>query len=255
METKVLATVNGVDITDTILDATIESLTPERRGYFESEYGRKQLLDQLVSVELINAFGTELGMDQDPNYKAQVEQALKDIKYSFTMNKILSTITIEEAEAQEVFNAHPEKYQGQETIRASHILVDEEAKAKEAIEKIKNEELTFEDAAKEYSTCPSKEQGGDLGEFGKGMMVKEFEEVAFSLNEGEMTDTPVASQFGFHVIKTTKNNSTGPVKFEDVKDEVMNKMLQDKQMEYYTKLITELQDKFDVKYSDAAKSE
>ncbi len=255
METKVLATVNGVDITDAILDATIQSLSPDRRGYFESEFGRKQLLDQLVSVELINAFGTELGMDQDPGYMAQVEQALKDIKYSFTMNRILGTIKIEEEEAKEVFTAHPERYSGQETIQASHILVDDEEVAKEAIAKIKNEELTFEEAAREYSTCPSKEQGGDLGEFGKGMMVKEFEEVAFSLNEGEMTDTPVASQFGYHVIKTTKNNSTAPVNFDDVKEDVMNKMLQDKQMEYYTKLITELQDKFEVKYNTEAKSE
>ena len=253
METKVLATVNGVDITDAILDATIESIAPERRGYFESEFGRKQLLEQLVSVELINAFGSKLAMDQDPGYMAQVEQALKDIKYSFTMNKILETITIEEDEAKEVFNAHPEKYQGQETIKASHILVDNEELAKEAITKINNEELTFEDAAQKYSTCPSKEQGGDLGEFGKGMMVKEFEDVAFSLNEGEMTQTPVASQFGFHVIKTTKNNSAGAVNFDDVKDQVMGKMLQDKQMEYYNKLITELHDQFEVKYHSDAK--
>lgn len=255
METKVLATVNGVDITDAVLDATIQSLSPERRGYFESEYGRKQLLDQLVSVELINAFGTELGMDQDPAYQAQVEQALKDIKYSFTMNKILGTITVEEDEAKEIFEANPERYQGQETIRASHILVNDENVAKEAIKKIQNDELTFEEAAKEYSTCPSKEQGGDLGEFGKGMMVKEFEDVAFSLNEGEMTKEPVASQFGFHVIKTTKNNSTGPVNYEEVKEEVKNKMLQDKQMEYYSKLITELQEKFEVKFPEEGKTE
>ena len=255
MENKVLATVNGVDITDEILDATILSLAPERRGYFENEFGRKQLLEQLVSVELINAFGTELGMDQDPEYKASVEQALKDIKYNFTMNKILGTITIEEDEAKEVFDANPERYQGAQTVRASHILVDEEEQAKEVISKIKNNELTFEEAAKEYSTCPSKEQGGDLGEFGKGMMVKEFEDVAFSLNEGEMIDTPVASQFGFHVIKTTKNNSAGPVNYEDVKDEVKGKMLQDKQMEYYSKLLTELHEKFDVKYPENEKSE
>ena len=249
MENKVLATVNGIDITDEILDTTIQSLAPERRGYFESEYGRKQLLDQLISVELINAFGTEIGLDNDPQFMSQVEQALKDIKYSFTMNKILSTITIEEDEAKEVYAAHPERYQGQESIKASHILVDDEKIAKDIITKIESSELTFEDAAKEYSSCPSSEQGGDLGEFGRGMMVKEFEDAAFAMEVGEMTKEPVKSQFGYHVIKTTDKKGNKPLGFEEVKSEVMNKMLQDKQMEYYTKLITELQEKFPVTYN------
>jgi len=74
MENHVLAKVNGIEITDAILDSTIASLPPERRSYFDSEYGRNQLLEQLVSVELINAFGTELGLDNDPHYQAQVEQ-------------------------------------------------------------------------------------------------------------------------------------------------------------------------------------
>lgn len=248
MENKVLATVNGIDITDEILDNTILSLTPERRGYFESEYGRKQLLDQLISVELINAFGSELGMDEDPQYRSQIEQALKDIKYSFTMNKILSTITIEEEEAKEVYDAHPERYQGQESIKASHVLVDDEPLAKDITKKIQSGELSFEDAAKEYSSCPSKEQGGDLGEFGRGMMVKEFEDAAFAMSPGEMTKEPVKTQFGYHVILTTEKKGQEPMAFDEVKSEVMNKMLQDKQMEYYNKLITELQEKFPVTY-------
>ena len=249
MEKKVLATVNGIEITDEILDSTIASLNPERRSYFESEYGRKQLLDQLVSVELINAFGSELGLERDPQYMSQVEQALKDIKYSFTMNKIMETIKIEEDEAKEIYEAHPERYQGQESIKASHILVDDENLAKDLITKITNNEISFEDAAKEHSSCPSKEQGGDLGEFGRGMMVKEFEDAAFTMDEGEMTKAPVSTQFGYHIIKTTEKKGQKAVNFDEVKEEVMNKMLQDKQMEYYTKLMTELQEKFPVEYN------
>lgn len=249
MENKVLATVNGIEITDAILDSTIASLAPDRRGYFESEFGRKQLLDQLVSVELITAFGTELGLDSDPIYQSQVEQALKDIKYSFTMNKILGTITIEEEEALKVYSDHPERYQGQESIKASHILVDDENLAKDLITKITSQEISFEDAAREHSSCPSKEQGGDLGEFGRGMMVKEFEDAAFAMEVGEMTKTPVSTQFGYHVIMTTDKKGQEPRPFVEVKDEVMNKMLQDKQMEYYSKLMTELQEKFPVTYS------
>jgi peptidyl-prolyl cis-trans isomerase C len=127
--------------------------------------------------------------------------------------------------------------------------VDDEEIAKDLISKIESSELTFEDAAKEYSSCPSSEQGGDLGEFGRGMMVKEFEDAAFAMEVGEMTKEPVKTQFGYHVIKTTDKKGNEPLGFEEVKSEVMNKMLQDKQMEYYTKLITELQEKFPVTYN------
>lgn len=248
MENHVLAKVNGIEITDAILDSTIASLPPERRSYFDSEYGRNQLLEQLVSVELINAFGTELGLDTDPHYQAQVEQALKDIKYSFTMNKVFGAITIEEEEAKTVFDENPDLYQGEASIRASHILVDNEDLAKELIGKLNGGELSFEEAAMAHSSCPSKEQGGDLGEFGRGMMVKEFEDAAFALEEGEMTAEPVATQFGYHIIRTTEKKGTAPVEFEAVKSQVMNRMLQEKQMEYYTKLLIELKEKFPVEY-------
>ncbi len=86
-------------------------------------------------------------------------------------------------------------------IRASHILVDSEEEAL----KIKNElenGASFEALAKKYSKCPSKEVGGDLGFFGKGVMVKEFEDAAFSLDVGKISE-PVKTQFGYHIIKIT----------------------------------------------------
>jgi foldase protein PrsA len=88
-------------------------------------------------------------------------------------------------------------------IRASHILVADEATAKEVKEKLAKGEK-FEDLAKEYSTDPgSGQNGGDLGWFGKGSMVKEFEDAAFKLKEGEVSE-PIKSQFGYHIIKVTE---------------------------------------------------
>ncbi len=87
-------------------------------------------------------------------------------------------------------------------VRASHILVLDEQQAKDLKTKIDNNEISFEDAAKEYSQCPSKAQGGDLGYFGRGMMVKEFETAAFDGEVGKVSD-PVKTQFGWHLIKVT----------------------------------------------------
>ena len=85
-------------------------------------------------------------------------------------------------------------------VRAEHILVETEKEALEIKKQIENKEITFEDAAKKYSKCPSKANGGDLGYFGKDMMVKEFENAAFEAPESTITN-PVETQFGWHLIK------------------------------------------------------
>ena len=90
-----------------------------------------------------------------------------------------------------------------DTIRASHILVEKMGQAKIIIEKIKAGE-SFEKLAEENSLCPSRRRGGDLGEFGRGQMVKEFETAAFALEVGQITEEPVRTQFGYHIIKRTK---------------------------------------------------
>jgi peptidyl-prolyl cis-trans isomerase C len=87
-------------------------------------------------------------------------------------------------------------------LRASHLLVETEKEAQELKNKIATGLLTFEDAAKESSSCPSGQSGGDLGWFGMGMMVKPFEDACFELAESEVSD-PVKTQFGWHLIKLT----------------------------------------------------
>ena len=84
-------------------------------------------------------------------------------------------------------------------ISAQHILVHQEFEARDLIRKLK-EGVSFEQLARDFSQCPSGESGGNLGEFGKGMMVPAFEKVAFSLNIGEISE-PVKTQFGYHLIK------------------------------------------------------
>lgn len=87
------------------------------------------------------------------------------------------------------------------TVRASHLLVETEEEAKKLKQEIEQGK-SFAETAKEVSLCPSGQEGGDLGYFGKGMMVKEFEDAAFSMNVGEISD-PIKTQFGWHLIQLT----------------------------------------------------
>ena len=85
-------------------------------------------------------------------------------------------------------------------VRAEHILVNSQSEAADLKKQIDNKEISFEEAAEKYSKCPSKANGGDLGYFGRGMMVKEFETAAFDGEVGSVSE-PVQTQFGWHLIK------------------------------------------------------
>lgn len=87
-------------------------------------------------------------------------------------------------------------------VRSSHILVKTRPEAVKLRKEIINGEITFEDAARKYSLCPSGQNGGDLGFFNRKQMVQSFSDAAFDLKEGEISD-PVGTKFGWHIIKTT----------------------------------------------------
>lgn len=240
---KILATVNGVQITEEILNKTIEKFPPDKKAYFESEFGKKQLLDQMINVELINAHGTSTNIEADEFYRTQMEQAEKDIRFNATMNRIMAGVEVTEDEIRAKYDENPAAFNGPENISARHILVDSREQADLIKSRLDASELSFEDAAREYSSCPSKEAGGDLGSFGKGMMVPEFETAAFASEVGAVTE-PVLTQFGYHIIQVYEKNGADLQGFEDVSETIKTNLLQEKQMEKYTSLIQDLRGKY-----------
>lgn len=118
-----------------------------------------------------------------------------------------------------------------------------EEKCAAILESIVNGEKTFEEAAKESSTCPSGAQGGDLGEFGKGQMVKEFEDAAFQAEPGHVVG-PVKTQFGYHLIKVEKKNEAKEAGFAEVKDPIRAELLKRKQDQAYLAKVKELKEKY-----------
>ncbi|MGL5869000.1 peptidylprolyl isomerase, partial [Clostridium chrysemydis] len=125
------------------------------------------------------------------------------------------------------------------------ILVD----SKETCEKIREEIVagndTFEQAAMKYSSCPSKDQGGNLGAFGRGMMVPEFEQAAFALEIGAVSE-PVQTQFGFHLIMVEAKNDAVEAQFEAVKQQIINNLIQEGQQRKYLDVVKELEAKYGV---------
>lgn len=149
---------------------------------------------------------------------------------AFVENEVLSKIEITDAQLKAFYDEHPEAFSKPESMRASHILIGVDAgagaeekeqakrKADEILAQVKSG-ADFAELAKSVSTCPSAEQGGDLGEFGRGQMVAPFEDAAFGLDAGAVSEV-VETQFGYHIIKATGKNAAEIVPFEEVKGRI-----------------------------------
>lgn len=246
MENKVLAIISGYEITENELNNIIMRYPEDKRGHFSSDMGKKQLLEQMIQFELMNRLGSEMELNKTEDFKAQVKQIEKDLLTQVTVNKVLSEVTVTEEDAKKYYEENKEMFKAKESISAKHILVDNEELCSEVKAKVDNNELTFEEAATQYSSCPSKEQGGSLGEFGRGMMVPEFENAAFELEIGVVSE-PVQTQFGYHLIKVESKNGAEAISFEDVKQEIMAKLSQEAQEKKFMTVIKELENKFEVK--------
>ena len=182
-------------------------------------------------------------LDLTDDYKKMLENIVRDIKARMAMNEIMKGIEVTDIEAETVYNINPDNFNKPETVSAKHILVDSEEVCNEILAQIQNGEKTFEDAAAESSTCPSGQQGGDLGEFGKGQMVKEFEDAAFAAEIGAIVG-PVKTQFGFHLIKVEAKSEAETLAFDVVKEQIKKNLLQQKQQQAYTAKIAELKEKY-----------
>lgn len=158
--------------------------------------------------------------------------------------EIINQVTMTEEEVKAYFDANPAQFASKEQVKAKHILVDEEALAQKIAAELA-EGKSFEDAAKEYSTCPSKENGGDLGYFGRGQMVPEFEKAAFEGTAGELVG-PIKTQFGYHLIQIDDKKEETAADFAEIKDQLTDTLLQQKKQTVYMQTVKELEEKYGV---------
>lgn len=249
MERIVLAVVNGKEITNLDVEDVLKTLDPYQGMQFNSEDGKKRLLEDLIHQELFFADAKEQNLHNEEKFRAEMNRIEENMLKQYAINGVISTATLTDEEVQAFYDANQEKFVKPEQATAKHILVDTEEKANELLTKINAGEVTFEDAAAEHSSCPSKEAGGSLGTFGKGQMVPEFEEAVFSMKNGDVS-APVQTQFGYHIIKLEERNAGGVAAFDEVKEEVSKSLLYQKQNEVYTAKVLDLKSKYDIQINE-----
>ncbi len=243
---KILAVVGGREITQNDVDSLLNNLDPQTAKQLDSEQGKQQLLEELINQELIYLDAIEQTLEKEAEYLQELKRLQDSFLKQYALNKLLNSISIEEGEALNYYNQNPSLFQEPESVKASHILVEDKETAEKVINEL-NEGLSFADAAKQYSSCPSKERGGDLGFFSKGRMVPEFEEAAFDLELNTLSE-PVKSQFGHHIIIVTDKKDAGVSSFENVQDQIEQQLTQQRQHQVYTNKINSLKSKYDIDY-------
>jgi peptidyl-prolyl cis-trans isomerase C len=218
----VVATVGGETITEADLSFAAEDLTQEL-SQMPADQRRPFLLRVLIDMKVMAKAGRDAGMGDTPLFNQRLayleERALRRAYFA---DAIANSVTEEAVRAE--YDKLVADFKPAEEIRASHILVATEEEAK-AIKAELDGGADFSTIAKEKSIDPGAANGGDLGFFGKGMMVAPFEEAAYALTEIGQVSEPVQSQFGWHIIKLEEKRESAPPTFEQVASQLQQQLL------------------------------
>ncbi len=230
-----VATVNGVAIPKTRVDAVVRAQTAQ--GQKDTPELREAIRDRLITLEIVAQEATRKGLAKSADTRSQIELANANI--------------LAQAFRADYFKAHPlsddavkaefekiKSQMGDKEYKTRHILVEKEAEAKEIIEKLKKGEK-FEELAKGSKDPGSKDQGGDLDWNQPGGFVKPFSDAMVKLEKGKYTETPVQSQFGWHVIRLEDVRPAKLPEFSEVKPGLQQRM----QQAMFEKVVTELRGK------------
>jgi peptidyl-prolyl cis-trans isomerase C len=229
---KVLATVDGMEITDDDVQVALEDLGPTLPQQIEGPQREAYVLDYLIDLRLVARKAAAEKMGESPDAARRLAYYRDKVMMETLLGKVAKDGATDAAMKQ-VYEDAAAKQTSEEEISARHILVPTEDEAKAAFKRVKGGE-NFAKVADEVSKDPGS-KGGDLGWFTKDRMVPEFGDAAYKLKKGEISD-PVKSQFGWHVIKLEDRRRKPFPSFEEVKTQVAQYVAQKSQSELIMKL-------------------
>ena len=220
-----IAVVNGTPIPKSRADALVAQLV--QQGQQDSPKLQQAVREELVNREILMQEAIREGIPSKPDVKAQVAVAQQTVVLRALIENFVKQNQPTDAEVKAKYDELVKQIGGKE-YHLHHILVDNEQQAKDLIAKIKAG-ASFEDLAKQFSKDPgSGKNGGDLDWSDPKAYVPEFAAAAEKLQKGQMTDAPVHTQFGWHIIRVDDVRQTPPPPFEQVKAQIAQQMQQEK---------------------------
>ena len=181
-----------------------------------------RVINELINKHLITKRAYSEKLDLDQNVMNLIKKNKDSILAKYWLNNFIMNETSEE-NVKNFYNNYVKSFQEYTEINASHILVKTKNEAVSVINKLNNKSQ-FSELARAYSIGPSAKNGGNLGWFGPGQMVKEFEKAAFLLEKGNISQKPIKTKFGFHVIKLNDIRNAKPKKLNEIKNNIIEKI-------------------------------
>ena len=245
MANKILANVGTYTVTEADVNEFIAGLGQRGVAYNNPE-GRRAVLNQLIGNKLLLLEAQKNLYEAESEFRTQLACLKDDLLVNYAADKAISAVKVTEEDIKKYYEENMEQFVTGESVNASHILVSSEEEALDVLAKINSGEMTFEAAAQEYSSCPSKDAGGNLGDFGRGQMVPEFDTAVFEMNVGEVTAAPVKTQFGYHLIKLNAKTESKTLDFAEIRGELEQMLYSEKRREAYERKINQLKIMFPV---------
>lgn len=247
-ESKVVATINGAEITEQDLELA-RSEIGEQISNIPAENRRRDLLLYIIENQLLAEASEKEKLDGGPDSKALLKYYRRRALHDAYFEKKIRQAVTDEA-AKKIYDKEVGKIKPQEEMRARHILVKTEEDALDIIERL-GRGSDFAELAQEKSTGPSGAQGGDLGYFPKGRMVPEFDKALAGMKKGELSE-PVKTQFGWHVIKLEDKRQSKAPAFDEVKARLKTGLIREKAQQVLLGLRNEA--KIDILDADVKKA-
>lgn len=226
LNAAVYATVDGQDVTDKDVAGLLRAMPGVKYNQLQPAQQQK-VIEQAIERKLLSKQAIKEGIEKDAEFKKALAAVKSDLALELWMKKVFSQVKVAQKDVKAYFDKNKDKFIKPETVKAKHIVVKTEDEAKAIIKELKGlkgEALTkkFVELAKAKSTGPSGKNGGDLGWFNRKQMVSAFSDAAFGQGKGEVTKTPVKTQFGYHVILTEDKKGGEKVKFDEAKVQIEN---------------------------------
>lgn len=219
-EDPVVAIVDGEEILRSEVMASAAELPPQYQAQLELIF--PALVERLVDYKLLDKAAAEKGLGDDDAVQERLEALKADIMREVLLSQLIEE-GVSDAKVREAYDTYLEENPAQQEIRARHILLESKEAAEEVIALLDGG-ADFAEQAKEKSTGPTGETGGDLGYFAAGQMVAPFSEAAFALEPGSYTKEPVETQFGWHVIKVEDKREQTPPSFEELEEQLVDQL-------------------------------
>lgn len=181
-----------------------------------------RIINELINKHLITKRAYNEKLDLDQNVLNLIQKNKDSILAKYWLNNYIKNETSEE-NIKNFYNEYVKSFKEYTEVNASHILVKTKKEAVSIINKLKSKSQ-FSELAKTFSIGPSGENGGNLGWFGPGQMVKEFEKAAFLIEKGNISQKPIKTKFGFHVIKVNDIRNAKPKKLYEIKKNIIEKI-------------------------------